>query len=258
MVAVGICATAHADEVVLGSDYFQTQPGTFATLPLLGTVDFVSVPFGGPLGLTDTIVERTQNVPLIPGASGSTNLMITALSLVSTNLSTPLYVSLDPTNLANDTGVMSIEGSTSGGSFAVSYLDVYFDICTAPGVNGVGCGTGTTVYSGEFVLSSSGTWSPTPPPAPPGYTTAIVSGPVGDQAADWNTNLTDGEVDFWPAGGTPASPGGPVVESGFFDGFTENHVIIVAPAPEPNTLLLLGIGLATIGSRMRKRQSRKA
>ena len=47
-------------------------------------------------------------------------------------------MTLDQNNLANDTGTLTISGNASGGTFS-STLDVYFDICTAPGSGGVGC-----------------------------------------------------------------------------------------------------------------------
>src|SRR5271167_3552218 len=146
LVAMVVClgvAPAHAQTggtnfVALGSDYFATQSGTeFDLIPLRGD------PFGP--GATDTIVERTANIP-INGASAP--LMLTNLQLVSTapvTLGTYtglIYISLDPLNLSNDTGTISVQGSLSGGTFN-SFFDVFFDICTAPGVMGVGCGTGT-------------------------------------------------------------------------------------------------------------------
>ena len=245
---LGICTTARADEVVLGSDFFQTVPGTTATIYGM-TFDLVGVPFGP--GLTDTIVERTQNIT-INGTPTGPNIQITGLSMVTTNLTTPLYVSLDPANLANDTGVLTIDGSTAGGTFATSFFDVYFEICTAPGVMGVGCGSGTVVGSPlEFVMNSSGIWNPTPPPG-----AVIVSGPVGDIAANLHTGLTDDEVDFFPEGWTA---GAPIIENGLYDntGWTEQHLITVAPTPEPGTLLLFATQLAVLGLGVRKILFRK-
>ncbi len=71
---------AHADNVALGSDYFQTQAGTsFDFGGPIGVVNFMGSPIGP--GLTDTIVQRLNDV-VINGASGT--IQITALSLVST------------------------------------------------------------------------------------------------------------------------------------------------------------------------------
>ena len=71
---------AHADNVALGSDYFQTNPGTFFNFgPTIGIVNFIGSPIGP--GMTDTIVQRLNDV-VINGGSGT--IQITALSLVST------------------------------------------------------------------------------------------------------------------------------------------------------------------------------
>jgi hypothetical protein len=63
--------------VACGSDYFQTEPGTFFTFNG-NTVALQGVPFGP--GLTDTIVERTADIP-INAVSSSSNLRITGLQL---------------------------------------------------------------------------------------------------------------------------------------------------------------------------------
>lgn len=138
------------DTVALGTDYFETTPGTFADLPGIGMVDLKGDPFGP--GMTDTIVERqsdaTINGPSVP-------LQITGLQLQSVapvtvrSYSGAIFISLDPSKLADDTGTMTISGSLLGGTFNTS-LDVYFDICTAPGTAGVGCGSGMSLGTSEL------------------------------------------------------------------------------------------------------------
>lgn len=210
------------DTVALGTDYFETQPGTvFNGIPLMGD------PFGP--GATDTIVQRLSDVTI--GSSGS--LMLTGLQLESISPATigafsgPIFISLDPANLTNDTGTISIGGSTAGGTFT-SALNVYFDVCTAPGVNGVGCGAGVSLETGSLPLTNSGAnWSPTPAAG-----TEIVSGLYGDQAANLHTGLPTGEVDFFinPPGFTESGPGA-------------GHAVTDATTPEPGSFVLLGTAL---------------
>jgi len=102
---------ARADTVLAaGNDYLATQPGTLGPPPG-GTYDYLQGPTGpatlfmgvpiNPNG-ADTIINRQSDVDITTG--GMTNIMITALSLVSTNLATPIYIALDPNDLALDTG----------------------------------------------------------------------------------------------------------------------------------------------------------
>src|SRR5512132_2823764 len=111
---------ADADTVALGTDYFATIPETFFTLPTGIVVPLTGNPIGP--GNADTIVQRTQDVTIVgSGQMGPTvtGLQMTALSLVSTNpvpgLGT-VFITLDPANLALDTGTMTIFGSATGGT----------------------------------------------------------------------------------------------------------------------------------------------
>lgn len=219
---------AKADVVVLGSDYFQTLPGTFDNVPGIGLVEFKGVPFGP--GNTDTVVQRQANAT-INGAA--IPIEIVGLQLVSTNLATPIYVSLDPHRPRNPYGsddghnTMSIMGSLLGGTFT-SMLDVFFDVCTTPGVLGVGCGAGMELGTGFLPLINFGaTWGPTPP-----ADAVIVPGPTGDQAANLHSGLDPtNEVDFFPLA---------IQEC---NGPNGCHPVGPALVPEPGTLALLGVGL---------------
>jgi hypothetical protein len=92
--------------VAAGTDYLQTTSGTYfdfgpQVVPLEG---YPIGPFN-----TDTIVERTSDVTT-GGSAGS--LLVTGLSLESTVpvMGATIYVTLDPTKLADDTGTITIGG----------------------------------------------------------------------------------------------------------------------------------------------------
>jgi hypothetical protein len=116
--------------VACGSDYSQTEPGTFFTFNG-NTVALQGVPFGP--GLTDTIVERTADLP-INAVFAAPNLLITGLQLESTapvpGIGT-IFASLDPANLTNNTSTMSINGGLSGGTLTSS-LNVFSTSAPSP------------------------------------------------------------------------------------------------------------------------------
>jgi len=188
--AVGV---ACADTVVLGTDYYATQNGSSFFLGG-NQVELKGNPIGP--GVTDTIIQRLQDVAL----DGTSGLKVTALSLVSA-VAVPLpgggsgliYLTLDPTHLADDTGTVTIRGSAAGGTFD-STLTIYYDICKSAGANGVGCGAADDfLLSDTVTLSATNTlWGPTPPPG-----TEIVEGNLGDQAANKHLNLGVGQTDFF-------------------------------------------------------------
>ena len=225
--ASGVQAQNAPDVVVLGTDYLMTAPGAQYTLDGV-TVDFRGLPIGP--GLTDTIVQRTSDI-VIGATNTAPNLQIVALSLVSTNFAIPLYVSLDPTLLARDTGVMSIYGSLAGGTFTTTNFNAYFDVCAYTFCNG-----SNLVAQGSIDLSGAGNWGPTPP------TGAVeVLGLVGDQWANIHTNLNSNESDFWIVG---------VLNH------TGPHPVQVALVPEPGAwaMMLLGFGGIGFAARRRSRQ----
>ena len=122
-------SAAHADLVLLGSDYFQTiQPTFFTPLGAANPLKGLSI---NPLtlGTTDTIVQRQANCSLSLGMLGSNctiPIEMVALSLISTV--NPLVRLRESPTLAS-TGQMTItsDGFGMGGTFD-SFFDVFFEL----------------------------------------------------------------------------------------------------------------------------------
>ena len=117
-------SAAHADVVLLGSDYFQTIQPTFFT-PLGGLNPLTGLRIGP--GTTDTIVQRQADCSLSLSTLGSNctiPIEMVALSLISTV--NPLVRVRESPTLAS-TGLMTIasDGSGMGGTFG-SFFDVFF------------------------------------------------------------------------------------------------------------------------------------
>ena len=231
-----LCTTGGAQNCITtaaqGSDYLQTQPGTFFNFgPGIGTVDFMGKPIGPYL--TDTIVQRQADA-CIGGDAIRTQLV--ALSLESTgpvkvgNSFFDVFVDLNPDSASR--GMIAIAGSLAGGTF-MSTLNVNFDAHFVP----VGTGQGFDVF-GNTVLTGGGDWGPTLPPG-----TVVVSGPYGDQFANLHTGLPINEVDFWIKSS---------LECNQTDGC---HGVAPAPTPEPSSLLLLGSSAIGLFWKMRARRS---
>jgi hypothetical protein len=171
--------------VALGTDYFQTQPGTFFNFGgTIGTVNFLGLPIRP--GNTDTIVRRMADAPI---GGPSIPIQIVALSLKSTapvNIGGSffdVFVTLDPANLQNDTGAMTVTGSLGGGTFS-STLNVFFDAHFQPLVGN----SFFDVFTSISLSNSGAQWVPTP-----AVGALIVAGPDDGSSADQSANRTQ-----WP------------------------------------------------------------
>ena len=226
--------------VALGTDYLQTQPGSnFNFGDGIGVVNFMGLPIGP--GGTDTKVQRQANADI---NGGSIPIQIVALSMESTapvNIGGSffdVFVTLDPANLGNDIGMMSIMGTLGGGTFT-SFFDVFFDAHFAP----VSTGQPFDIFSSITLNNGGSAWSPTPP-----TDAVIVTGPFGDQFANTHTGLPSNFVDFWPCSVAPCTE----------DSSGAAHHVVSPATPEPSTLLLLGPAGLGLLWRLRVRRSARA
>jgi len=248
LLALGLCSLSQPSyaaifEVLAGSDYFTTQPGT-----MFNGVAFMGVPIGP--GGSDTVVARTQTAALGPavGGTGTTPLVMTQFELVTTAPTTAFgaldnyYVTLQSVRGGPaSTGTMTITlGALDDGTPAnpegtfTSSLDVFFDIR-------MGSPTGTIVFSSELPLTNSGgVWDADPSPSD-----FLVVGPRGDVTANFHTgkiNNTDlHDMDFFPVGSVTESAG------------SDLHVVTNTQTPEPGTLALIGGALMAL-ARIRRRR----
>jgi hypothetical protein len=217
--------TARADTIVLGSDYLETEPGSHFLVGPLGQVPFIGLPFGP--GTTDTIVQRKADATI---GGGPVPIQIVALSLVSAapvtigGFNYRLTAKLDPANLANDVGTITISGSGAGGTFAAN-LTVFGEVDFTPLNGGPTIPTALTMK----VFNSTANWTSTP-----ASNAVLVAGLVGNQNANLHTNLAAGQHDFYVIS--------PVQEMA-----NDLSLHIVDPAvtvPEPSSIaLLLAAGL---------------
>ena len=241
LTALGCLNQASADTVALGSDYLHTEPGTFFDFgPGIGVVPLMGKPIG-PAD-TDTIVHRLADAAVTPGGPGATiPIELVALSLESVapvNIGGSffdVFVTLDPSHLGDDTGMMTIQENPAGtGGTFTSFFDVFFEVDFTP----VGGGPVVKVFNSLTLSNSDAPWVATVDPR-----FVQVMGPCGDQEANVHTGCE--HLDF------------------FIDGTvrevhpeTGAHVVREAEVPEPATFTLLATGVAGLWGLGRKRRQR--
>lgn len=259
--ATTIPIPAHAFQILLGSDYFETVPPTFFIVPngypnSGQTIQVKGFPTGP--GSTDTIVQRQGNCGLSSLSAGSNctiPIEMVSLSLVASNDPT-LAFRESPTTAS--TGSMTITmGPTFGGGTFDSFFDIYIEVSTDGGVNFSPFDLNPiTANIDPLHLISTGTQWGTMPHG------LLVNGLIGDQDANWHTNKVDiGFGNGWY--GCQYTPNSGEVCTDFFilggGVVTETDVLATHTArgavPEPSSLSLLGIGIATALGSIRRRRT---
>lgn len=225
---------AHADVILLGTDYLQTiSPTNFGGL---GDLKGLAI---GP-GNTDTVVRRTTDCTITLSLLGSICTIQTemiALSLQST-INPLLLVRESPTLQSRGRLNLTSNGSGSGGTFT-SFFDVFFEISVNGGANWTPQATSLTLTNCSN--SPLPSWST----APTG-STLLVPGPVGDPLANLHTNKGAGQADFYISSVCEEEPGLGV-----------HSAIPTQVTPEPGTAVLLLPGLGLLGVIRRRLDGKK-
>jgi hypothetical protein len=253
IVACGGIANAQ-NAVYIGTDEFTTAPGTNVVFPFppgsTTTVQLKGKPLKG-YKTVDTTVQRTQiaHFSTVVGihtanpdlATATISIMLTALSLTGNvtigSASCVVDITLDPSNLANDTGTMTLTVTPGlvpvGGTFT-SILNVYYEAT----FTGTGCPAPVfgsyTMVQGGGQGAEQGQWSSVAPAGAyltvSAAATCIPDSPPSNghclntaaQKANNHTGLAPGETDFYLTG--PGIENGP----------TASHIVCAA-LTTPNT-----------------------
>jgi hypothetical protein len=247
---------AHAESILLGSDYLETLPGTFFDFGSpIGSVPLRGLPVNpGVLGTTDTIVQRRADA-ILPGVGSTTTVPIelVQLSLVSVNpvtigpLTYDVFVHLTPSTTSIGTMTIRHEFPDNGTSVPEGTFDSFFDVFFTADFTEVGNPLNTFSVPGTARMEASGApWSHEPmlPAA------LLVTGLAGDQNANDHTSrpplFSDDHVQQVLHTKVLGGPGVHLVGPAFApDPFA---------VPEPSTLLLGVIGFGWLAAAAGKRR----
>jgi len=187
--------------VAAGTDYLQTGTGTQASLPINGTlvpVTLTGVPIKGttgPLGNTDTIIQRTQDAVFVAGVAPDTTIavpiVLQALNLQGTFMDGGNTCTVTITVAASppSTGVLKLTTDAAGtGGTYTSTITVNYNATVTPGPP-----TCPTIPSGTCVMTQKGgRWSIKPRPGE-----FLVTAAYPNAAANQHLALPPGYVDFY-------------------------------------------------------------
>jgi hypothetical protein len=266
----GAAQSASALTVVKGSDYWTTQEGSSYDFGgSIGKVNFLGRRLGNwtppdpedadpiNVGLADTIVRRlddvTFNTDAQDGESGVSNVEVVALSLRSqapVNLGGSSYDILVDLNTAKKSeGNITInENGTFSSDFTVHWTPTFRPVSGAGDLSCTDVFTSGECDSDLFSINlsaSAGNWSSEFPGG------LKVEGLVGDINANFHTNLSAIQKDFFTVGIVDHDASG-----------AGHHFVAHAEVPEPLTILgsVTAMGFGTFFKRKlgKKLQQEKA
>ena len=220
-------------DILKGSDYFHTVgaglPGIGSLISRPGGVDNIRPQYAPLPDAVDTIVERQADCNVSLSGNCTIPIELVGLSLQSEDGS--FWVREDQNRASSGsitifyTALDGIENVASG--IFNSSFTVYFQYSVDGGSNWFPMETAMGPYLGvgPYKLGSNGSsWSSDP------NGLALFSGLVGDQAANWHTNKSLNQYDFFSGSINEASP-------------TTGSFHNVVPVPAPPTAYLIGAGL---------------
>jgi PEP-CTERM motif len=239
--------------ILPGFDLFDPLPGTRILLPGLGLVPFVGVPLetfdfemgSGPVptGNTDTVVQRLDRIDApAPGTEAQSRVLLRAMQLVSESRIDPgfgedfYFLTLQAGMLSDGMMAFTEFGGSHGppppphAFFRYVFINWHFDLRKGS-LAGPAVASDTKVLSSAFIP-----WSHFPPLD--AMLITDVNFRLGGMACELGTDCAD----VFPIGTfVLISPDGTVIPTQ------------TATVPEPATAFLVGIGLAGIALRARRR-----
>lgn len=243
--ACACCQVTRAN-ILLGSDYLETLPGTFFDFGgPIGSVPLMGRPINpATLGTTDTIVQRRANAILQPlDPLGTTDTI--PIELVQLSLQNVAPIAIGPSFF--DVFVHLTPATTSAGTMTIRHgpienpgpapegtFDSFFDVFFTADFTEIGNPLNTMSVTGMTQLGSMGTpWSHDPVPG-----TLLVTGSSGDQNANDHTGRPPVFNDFH----IPQQ----IFETKLLGGPGAHVVREAQPIPEPSTIVCW-LGLAAVG-----------